>query len=417
MPDTRNVVTNRRPRRRRRRRVHFPWLFMLILVVTMALGFSLNQYWQDLDELSSQNEPEIPAGSATIGDTLTIAAAGDISISSELLRYAVQPDGSYDFSPMLLDVSPLLSDADLTVANLEVNICDTDFLGDNSRAPKSLLSALRTAGVDILQTANSTSVSNGLAGLTSTYEAVEASGMKAIGTFPTTAHRKESGGFTMVEIKGFRVAFVAFTKGVGNLRLPEGAEDSVNLLYTDYNTTYQDIDTDAILEVLDHVEDAKPDITIALLHWGSEYQTGISRTQKTIANLLMDNGVDAILGTHPHILGPVDAETNPGKLTAYSLGDLLRTDDTAAAKQSMVLKLEFTKTLDGTVVSSWSYTPIYVATAKEAGSPQTLHVANAIGRYEAELLERIPGELYDTLLTTEEKVADRVAMPEEDDAE
>ena len=412
MPDTRNVVTNRRPRRRRRR-VHFPWLFTFILIVTVALGFSLSQYWQDLEEQATQTEPEIPAGSAAIGDTLTIAAAGDVSISPELLRYAVQPDGSYDFSAMFLDVSPLLSDADLTVANLEANICDSDFTGDNFRAPKSLLTALRTAGVDILQTANSASIYNGLSGLTSTHEAVEAAGMKAVGTFPTDQARKDSGGFTLVEIKGFRVAFVAFTKGVGNLRLPEGAESSVNLLYTDYNTTYQDVDTDSILSVLDRVKDAKPDITIALLHWGSEYDTGISRTQKTIASLLMDNGVDAILGTHPHILGQVDSVSNPGTLTAYSLGDLLRTDDSASAKQSMVLKLEFTKTQDGTVVTSWSYTPIYVATAQDAGSPQVLHVANAIGRYEAGLMDRISDELYQTLLTVEEKVASQLEVTEE----
>ena len=412
MPDTRNIATNRRPRRRRRR-IHFPWLFTFILFVAAALIFSLNQYHQDLDELAAQTEPVVPVGSAAIGDTLTIAAAGDVSISPELLRYAVQPDGSYDFSAMLLDVSALLSDADLTVANLETNICNGDPATGDFQAPQSLLTALRTAGVDILQTANSTSIYNGLSGLTETYEAVEAAGMKAVGTFPTPQTRKDCGGFTLVELKGFRVAFVAFTKGVGNLRLPEGAQSSVNLLYTDYNTTYQEVDTQGIRAVMERVQDAKPDITIALLHWGSEYDTGISKSQKAIASLLMEYGVDAILGTHPHILGQVDSVSHPGTLTAYSLGDLLRTDDNASTKQSMVLKLEFTKTIDGTVVTSWSHTPIYVATAQDAGSPQVLHVANAIGRHEAGLLERISDELYQTLLTVEENVAERLEVTEE----
>lgn len=102
----------------------------------------------------------------------------------------------------------------------------------------------------------------------------------------------------MVEVKGFRVAFVAFTKGVGNLRLPEGAEGCVNLLYTDYNTTYQDVDTEGIRHILSQVQSEKPDIVIALLHWGSEYDSSVSKTQEEIRDLMLQGGVDVILGTH-----------------------------------------------------------------------------------------------------------------------
>ena len=352
----------------------------------------------------------------TATSTIHIRAAGDLNVTDSVVKSGLSASG-YEYTRSFIDVAPLLSDADLTVMNLEGNIVGEPYGTARTSAPIDLLNALRSTGVDLIQMANSCTINNGLIGLNSTLQAIHNSGMEPLGAYATKEDYQRAKGYTICEAQGIKVAFVAFTKGLSGMGLPSGSEDCVNLLYKDYDSTYKEVDGDGIRKVLKNVAAEKPDITIALLHWGSEYQTGISRTQKTIANLLMDNGVDAILGTHPHILGPVDAETNPGKLTAYSLGDLLRTDDTAAAKQSMGLKLEFTKTLDGTLVSSWSYTPIYVATAKEAGSPQTLHVANAIGRYEAELLEKIPGELYDTLLTTEEKVADRVAMPEEDDEE
>ncbi len=401
-------------RHRRRRKKHFPWLFFMILLVGVLLIYAVIQYNADTRRIrQAATEPPTENPAATIGETLTIAAAGDIHISTEILQAAVQPDGSFDFSPLFLGVSPLLSDADLAVANLEVNICPDAATGTDRKAPKALLSALTGAGIDVVQTANTASVYNGLDGLTSTCAAVEDAGLYGVGTFATGDEFKKSGGFTLVEMGSFRVAFVAFTKGIGNLRLPEGSEDCVNLLYTDYNTTYQTVDTEGIKAVLDNVNREKPDITIALLHWGSEYETEISDTQKKIENLLLENGVDAILGSHPHILGQVRQDEQTGALTAYSLGNLLATEEKTAARQSVILKLEFTRTEKGVKLTNWSYDPIYIATAAEAGSAQILDIDYATGLYESGYIDRVSKELYETLLAAEEKIPQRVEVKEE----
>ncbi len=395
----------------RKRKMRFPWLFFLILLVGAMLLYSLIRYSSDTRQLRQEaTEPPTEAVTATIGDTITIAAAGDIHMSTEILHSAVQPDGSFDFTPLFMEVSPLLSDADLTVANLEVNITEGAMTGADCKAPKSLLTALRGAGIDLVQTANTNSVYNGLDGLTSTCAAVEEVGLYGLGTYASGADFKKSGGYTLVEVDGFRVAFVAFTKGVGNLRLPEGAEDCVNLLYTDYNTTYQKVDTEGIQAVLDSVNRERPDITIAMLHWGSEYETDISDTQKRIEALLLDNGVDAILGTHPHILGQVKQNEKTGSITAYSLGNLLATEEKTAAKQSMVLKLEFTRTEKGVKLTSWSYTPIYIATAAEAGKPQILDIRKALELYSSGYFGRVSDELYQSLLAAVDKIPQRVEV-------
>lgn len=398
--------------RRRKRRKHFPWLFTMVLLTAGLLVFSLIQYRADMRPAPAE-QPTEAQNPAKEGDTLTIAAAGDIGISPELLQYAAQADGTYDFTQIFQGVSPLLSDADLTVANLELNISGSDLTGENFKAPKELLSALKRSGVDILQTANTASVYNGLAGLTDTYDAINDAGMKPVGTFPTKDIFRKSKGFTMVEANGFKVAFVGFTKGVGNLQLPQGAEQSVNLLYTDYSTTYQKVDTDGIQAVMDNVNKAKPDITIALVHWGSEYLTDIAESQEKIRTLLLDNGVDAILGTHSHIVGKVDSVTVPGTLTAYSLGTLLSSDESADARESLVLKLTFTKGADGTTLTDWSYEPIYVATAQEADSPQILNIPQITGLYESSYIDKVSSDLYELLHAAEEDIAARVA-PNED---
>lgn len=404
MPERDRRTVYRKPRRRR-----FSVLLPLILILTAVLIFAIGQ-----NRKATEGERTVetrPPSAAQDGDTITIAAAGDIVISQQILNSALQPDGSYDFSEIFLSVAPLLTDADLTVANLETNIGQVSEESAHL-APRSLLTALSSVGVDVLQTANTNSIFNGLSGLTDTIAAVEEAGMKAVGTFASAQERNASGGFTLVERNGFRVAFVAFTKGVGNLKVPEGAEYAVNLLYEDYNTTYQEVDTVGIESVLDNVKKAKPDITIALLHWGSEYDTQISSTQKEIQELMFSNGVDAILGSHSHLVQQV--VTEDGCLTAYSLGSLMSSDDAKNTEHSLVLKLEFRMEGNEAVLSGWSYEPVYLAAADETGTGfRILDTNKTIDLYLSDYVERVSQTLYEALLASRAKVEELIYEVEE----
>ena len=222
----------------------------------------------------------------------------------------------------------------------------------------------------------------------------------------------------MVEVKGFRVAFVAFTKGVGNLRLPEGAEGCVNLLYTDYNTTYQDVDTEGIRHILSQVQSEKPDIVIALLHWGSEYDSSVSKTQEEIRDLMLQGGVDVILGTHSHLVGPLEMTTAQGEtmLTAYSLGNLLSTGEESEDSQGLVLKLEFTKKGDQTELTGYHYDPIYLAGNGRTGvgAFEILKIRDEISLYESQYVGRVSQEVYEALKQSLEQVEVSVKAREEE---
>ena len=88
----------------------------------------------------------------------------------------------------------------------------------------------------------------------------------------------------------------------------------------------------------------------------------MSKTQEEIRDLMLQGGVDVILGTHSHLVGPLEMTTAQGEtmLTAYSLGNLLSTGEESEDSQGLVLKLEFTKKGDQTELTGYHYDPPYV---------------------------------------------------------
>ena len=227
--------------------------------------------------------------------TIHIKAAGDLNVTNTVINAGVAV-GGYNYTRAFMDVASTLSDADLTVLNLEGNICGEPYGSDTTSAPRELLEGLRNAGVDLIQMANSCTINNGLIGLTSTLQSIRAAGLEPVGAFASESEFQQSKGYTITEAQGVKVAFVAFTKGLGGRGLPAGNDNLVNILYEDYASTYDKIDRTRITSVLKAVEAEKPDITIALLHWGSEYNDDISDTQKSIVNLMKKQGVDVIIG-------------------------------------------------------------------------------------------------------------------------
>ena len=334
-----------------------------------------------------------------------IAAAGDLNVTDKL----VASGGiTFDFSQMFLDVMPLLTDADYTVLNFEGILCGNPYGSQLGSAPPQVLTALVNSGVDMLQVANSKIINNGMFGLETTLQSIRNAGLQSIGAYASTQEYKSSGGYVIEEIGGVRVAFVAFTKGLDGMALPEGSEDCVNLLYEDYSSNYKKINSTKIKRVLRNVENAKPDITIALLHWGSEYNDAHSATQESIKSLMFANGVDAIIGTHPHYVQKMELRDD-GTFIAYSLGDFVSDADRAGTEYSVVLNLEITRNnMTGeTKVTGYEYTPIF-SVAQEDGTLKVVRLREGIRAYEAGHVNRVTQEVYDQMLYALERVEKRV---------
>ena len=346
--------------------------------------------------------------------TIHIKAAGDLNVTNTVINAGVAV-GGYNYTRAFMDVASTLSDADLTVLNLEGNICGEPYGSDTTSAPRELLEGLRNAGVDLVQMAKSCTINNGLIGLTSTLQTIRAAGLEPVGAFASESEFQQSKGYTITEAQGVKVAFVAFTKGLGGRGLPAGNDNLVNILYEDYASTYDKIDRTRITSVLKAVEAEKPDITIALLHWGSEYNDDISDTQKSIVNLMKKQGVDVIIGTHPHTVQAIEYDELAGTLVAYSLGDFFGDASRGGTNYSIILDLEITKDsgTGTTKVTNYSYTPIYTVSEAESadGYRRVVRIDKTVEAWEENYLDKVSQSAKESMVYALDRIEARINPP------
>ena len=362
------------------------------------------------DTPSAPSEPITQSTDSTApADTvIRLAAVGDLNVTEA----AVASGGAnYDYTDTFLDVAHLLADADVTTVNFEGNLCGAPYGTDRS-APQSMMTALQRIGVDMVQLANSYSIYKGMQGLEQTIDGVCLAGMEPLGVYPNTNEALKQKGYTLRTVQGIKIAFVAFTKGMDGMALPAGNAGCVNLLYEDYSTDYQKVDTQGITKILDAVAKEKPDLTVALLHWGSEFNNTISQSQKDICKLMQEKGVDAIIGTHSHYVQSITYDSDTGNFVAYSLGDFFGSADRAGSEYSLILELEITKHGGSgeTKITGYNYTPIF--TAGEDGKPlKVMRIRQAMAAFDEEYIDRISQETYDAMKYALERIEARVNEP------
>ncbi len=342
--------------------------------------------------------------------TIHITAAGDLNVT-DLSVAAGQTTLGYDYTAVFLDVAHLLSDADLTLMNFEGNLIGEPYGTETASAPLQLMDALDAIGVDILQMANSYSIYNGMIGLSHTLNNIRSAGIEPVGAFATQEEFKASKGYTICDVQGIKVAVVAFTKGMGSLGLPEGSENCVNKLYVDYDTTYQQVDYDGIRSILRSAASERPDVTIAMLHWGAEYNDAIFETQEDIVALMQKEGVDIILGSHPHMVHKVEFDDAENTLVAYSLGDFFGDAKKSGTNYSIILDIEITK--DNTTgvmeIEGFTYTPIYTLSEDECdGQRRVVRIDDAMAAYDVNYVDKVTKAAYDKMANALERVDARV---------
>ena len=371
-----------------------------VLVLTLAIALISSR-------AGAKPPTQTTADPTALPDTvIRLAAAGDLNVTEKVIAAG---GNAYNYTNAFIDVLPVLSEADITVLNLEGNFYGAPYGTDRS-APAELAQALDAAGVDLVQLANSYSIYKGMDGLSKTIHTLKSAGIEPLGVYATAAEARAEKGYLIKEVQGIKIAFVAFTKGMDGMALPEGNGGCVNLLYTDYSTDYQKVDTEGITKVLDAVNKEKPDITVAMLHWGSEYNNNISDTQKKICALLQENGVDAILGTHSHYVQKIDFNTQNGTLVAYSLGDFFSDAQKAGSEYSIILELEITKssTTGQTQITNYTYTPIF--TVAEPEQPlRVVRINPAMKAYDEGFLGKVTPETYEAMAYALTRIDARIA--------
>lgn len=397
----------RRARRKARKRKMILYL-AAAAVILLACGFLIIRVAQQGANRSTEPEETLPS------TVIHLAAAGDLNVTDGVVS-AGGPD--HDYTEAFLDIAHLLADADLTVLNFEGNLCGAPYGASTGSAPQGLVESLRNAGVDMLQLANSFSINKGLSGLVETINATRAAGLEPLGVYENEAAFREGKGYTIREVEGIKIAFVAFTKGMDGMALPQNSENCVNVLYTDYESTYQDVDEERISKVLDAAASEKPDLTVALLHWGSEYNDTMSSSQNAIVELMKAHGVDAIIGTHSHYVQQMTLDPESGMFIAYSLGDFFSDAVKSGTEYSVILDLEITKNNETgeTKITGFSFVPIF--TVSDGERLRVVRIAEAMTAYDDDYLGKISENAYQDMIYALDRITDRTGVTLEEETQ
>ena len=381
--------------------------FALLLASVLIFIFTRPKNTEPPAETTAVTQGEViettePVNSDTV---IHFAVAGDLNITDNVVAAGGE---NFDYTNAFLDVAHLLADADISAVNFEGNFCDAPY-GSTGSAPTSLAQALSDAGVDLLQLANSYSINFGMSGLATTIDRVRSVGMEPLGVYANQEEAKKAKGYTLRNVGGIKIAFVSFTKGMDGLALPAGNEGCVNILYKDYSTTYRELDTERVSAVLDAVAKEKPDLTIALLHWGSQFNDTVSTTQEEVRDLFLEKGVDAIIGTHSHYLHKMEYDPENGTFVAYSLGDFFGDAQKSGSEYSVVLNLEITKSAETgeTKITGYDYTPIF--TVAEEGKPlRVMRIKETMTAFENFYIDRVSQSTYDAMSNALQRIEARL---------
>jgi poly-gamma-glutamate synthesis protein (capsule biosynthesis protein) len=303
-------------------------------------------------------------------NAITLIFVGDVMQHSTQFNGALRADGVYDFEPCFRLVKDEIATADLAVANLEVPLAGKPYSGYPAfSGPDEIATDLKKTGFDVLVTANNHSCDRGGKGVERTMSMLDSFDIMHTGMFRSKQERAEKYPL-IVTVKNFKIAVLNYTYSVNGM---SAGAMLVNMI--DSVQIVEDIETARLLS---------PDIIVACMHWGDEYKRYPNDEQKNLTNLLFRNGVNLVIGAHPHVIQPMEkrysANGRCDKLVAYSLGNFVSNQPFPNTDGGAMLKVVLLKDETGVRITWAGYNLIWVYKPKENG--KTRHYILPVTDYE-----------------------------------
>ena len=338
-------------------------LFILLFIFTKFVFLKESDSNQQIQANSSSSDLDNSQtfeknGNLDTSTTITMTAIGDVMCHNTQYWDAYQKEtDSYDFSYVFEQIADYIKNNDISIANLETSFAGKERGYSNYptfNSPDELVYNLKDIGLDIITTAGNHCLDMGFSGLSRTIDVLDKAGISHLGTFKTQEDRDK---VFIQEVKGIKIAFVDYTYGTNGIPVPEGKEFCVNL-----------IDKDLIKKDIENAKSQNPDIIVACMHWGVEYKTTANDEQEELANFLFKNGVDIILGNHPHCLEQMEKQTitlddgtTKDGFVIYALGNFICDQNAENTRNSIILNLTITKHGNGKIsIDKANYIPIYM---------------------------------------------------------
>lgn len=259
----------------------------------------------------------------------------------------------YDYEPTFRYVKPYVENADIAVANLEVTLAGPPYKGyPQFSSPDSLAIEAFKAGFDVFLTSNNHSLDRGAKGFTRTLKVLDSLKVLHTGTFYNENERNQKYPL-IVEKNNIKMAFLNYTYGTNGL--------TINPPYVINRIDTGLIKSDLLKAALD-----TPDFTFVTIHWGIEYERDENRQQSKLAEFIIKNGADAVIGSHPHVVQPIKlflpdkTDSLKSNIIVYSLGNFVSNQRSRYQDGGIIFEMQLLKTVDTTVVKEYNYLPVWV---------------------------------------------------------
>lgn len=282
-------------------------------------------------------------------EIIKISAVGDILCGDEMIQDAYEKStNSYDFSHMFRKVSGYINNSDIIMGTMETNFTSGEYTSQN--APKEFAKAVRDSGINLVTISHNHSLDYGIKGLKNTKSYLEELGYYTVGD-----KIKEKNAVLIKKVKNTNIAFLTYTYGV-NYQSSK-TEDELNSI-----NIYSEKQVKSDIK---YAKENGAEYICVLIHWGDAISNTVSQSQKDMADFLVDQGANIILGAHPSVIQPMEVRKNKdGKnvFIAYSIGTFISTLSDDDSKVELVLNIELRKSgKDGQIyLNKVDYTPIYV---------------------------------------------------------
>ena len=317
----RKQLKKKRVRQRRIRQLTFGGVLISIGIVILC--FSCTNHYKKEDESQkvsgeiSVEQEKVQMEEVYVEPEIDILMVGDILLHDNVQESGKLSDGTYNYDHLFANVTEDVKKADIAIANQEVILGGTEiglYGYPNFNGPYEVGDALAKAGFNVILHATNHTLDRGKTALVNcmNFWKTNHADVAVLGVFES--QEAYDNNIYIHEQDGIKIAILNYTYGTNGMPTPSDMPFAVAML-----------EEDKVLADLQKANE-QADFVIVCPHWGTEYRHNQSQDQEYWAKLFLENGVDLVIGTHPHYIQPVEMLTNENgeqMLVYYSLGNFI----------------------------------------------------------------------------------------------
>ena len=339
---------------KKQRQKKFNFLILLIPII-LILGITVSIFLLKKDK-KEEKIKEPPKEEKEVVTSLSMVMVGDNLIHSSVYKEANKQANynGYDFKPLIAYIKEIVKDYDLAYYNQETILGGTKLgLSDypTFNSPQEAGDAMIDAGFNLVSLATNHTMDRGEKAVLSSREYWDSKeNVLAVGSYSSLEERNQ----VMIKTKNdISYTMLNYTYGTNGINVPSGKEYLVNVWPTDLYINDPEKDTnyqkykETVKEDIERVRD-KVDVLIVAMHWGVEYTHEPTAYEKDMAKFLAEQNVDIVIGTHPHVIQPIEHIGNT--IVFYSLGNFISAqmqDQNYNKTVELMASLNITKTKKG----------------------------------------------------------------------